>query len=127
MAFLTKCLLLLQHFYQTSVGFSIKYSLKYAFLYKIFPKTSGLFSTPKHLVIESFWIYDTFINNFKIKHELGKYLRRSCQLGSPQHFSIKYFLIYSFIYKIFPKTSGFFSATKLIIKNGLNLNYAAGG
>ena len=46
------------------------------------------------------WIYDTFENYLRIKHECAKFLKENCVLNSDLHFSYKYFENYHLIKKI---------------------------
>ena len=51
--------------------------------------------------------YYTFDNNFGIKYKFKEGLR-SCQFGSQQHFSLKYFLKNALVIKISPNCEGIF-------------------
>ena len=52
------------------------------------------------------WICDTFNKNFQINICFRKYLKENCREFSDKHFSIKFFLRYSFAPKISLKLSG---------------------
>ena len=45
------------------------------------------------ILLNVFWNFDIFGNNFGINHKIMKYLKEICVLGSDQHLSFKYFSI----------------------------------
>ena len=49
------------------------------------------------------WAYDTFENNFGIKHEFTNYLKGKCSFGSEQHLSFAFLSTKALVTKILPK------------------------
>ena len=59
---------------------------------KVFSVLEGLTLSSLEISMTSVvWTYDTFGNNFKMKHNCTKHLKESCRLGSKQYI-LKYFL-----------------------------------
>ena len=59
-----------------------------------------------------FWTYQTFGNNFGMKHEFAKYLKKSCRYSSNEQFSFKDFLNIVLVREISPKRSGCFGCNR---------------
>ena len=61
---------------------------------------------PGHLLDKCRLTFDTFNNDFRVRHTLTKYLKESCRWSFGEHLSFNYFLKIPFIRAIKPKESG---------------------